>query len=363
MPPAARTSLFCAIGLLIGAIAAAADEQAATLGRLVELKVHSRALETNLLNDPADQDVSVYLPPGYDTAQPRYPTVYVLHGFADNHRAWASQMAPLLDRLIGERRLPAVIFVFPNGRNGYLSSYFTNSAVTGNWEDYAVRDLVGDIDARFRTVRDATGRGIGGHSKGAFASIRLAMRHPDIFGSVYAMSPCCLSLLDAVAAARAKAWQDVADIKSRQDFDRRLAQLGDDPDAGYTIGIVALAAAFSPNTRRPPLFIDLPFVVRGSGLRSSEPAHRLWREQSLISLVPRYKANMLRLRAFAFDAGMSDEFADIPTSAAAFSNALKRAGIPHTFTPYEGKHEDKIPERVVEHMLPFFAGVFAQELR
>lgn len=364
MPKTASTALLCALIILIGAtVPRAAPDTAAVAGRLVERKVHAKALEGNLLNDPADQDVSVYLPPGYDTGRIRYPVVYVLHGFADNHRAWASQMTPVLDRLIVQRALPPMIFVFPNGRNGYLSSYFTDSPVTGNWEDYLVQELVADIDNRFRTLHTASSRGITGHSKGAFAAIRLAMRHPDVFGAAYGMSPCCLSLLDAVGAARVEVWQAAANIESRQEFDRRLARLGDGPDAGYTIGIIALAAAFSPNTQNPPLFVDFPFYARNDVLEPRDPAHHLWREQSLINLVPRYKANLLKLRALAFDVGRSDEFADIPPSALKFSDALTQSGIPHTFAPYEGGHEDKIPERVVEHMLPFFAQALQTEWR
>ena len=336
---------------------------AGTPSRVVERTVHARALEGNLLGDSANQHVSIYLPPGYDErGTTRFPVVFFLHGFADNHRAWANGMKGALDQSIATGAMPPTIFVFPNGRNGYLSSYFTNSPVAGNWEDYVVGDLVADIDASYTTLAHPGSRGIAGHSKGGFAAIRLAMRHPDVFGSAYAMSPCCLSLLDTVAAAGPEVWQRAANLKSRAEFDALVVELneGRDFSAGYTIGIVALAAAFSPNKHKPPMFVDLPFSVAAGKLKP-EAAQRTWAAQSLIALAPSYKQNLLKLRALAIDYGHSDVFADIPPSIRRFSSVLSNLSVPHKVEGYDGGHENKLADRATNHMFPFFARTLSRE--
>ena len=58
-------------------------------GTKEHVKVYSHALEGNLIKDPAQGEVTVYLPPSY-TSEPNryYPVVYMLHGFTDNDSQW-----------------------------------------------------------------------------------------------------------------------------------------------------------------------------------------------------------------------------------------------------------------------------------
>ena len=62
-----------------------------------------------------------------------------------------------------------MIVVAPNGKNADRGSFYTNSAVNGNWEDYIYRDLVGYVDANYRTLARPSSRGIAGHSMAATA--------------------------------------------------------------------------------------------------------------------------------------------------------------------------------------------------
>src|SRR5215475_8937066 len=96
----------------------------AAAGRLVEFKLSSTSLKSNLLGDPAEQNVAVYLPPSYDASQAkRYPTLYLLHGFTDSIRVWTNNgyqgmsLRPLMDGLIKDGRIREMIVVVPNGRN------------------------------------------------------------------------------------------------------------------------------------------------------------------------------------------------------------------------------------------------------
>jgi enterochelin esterase-like enzyme len=100
-----------------------------------EITIHVNALEVNLLGEPADQKVAVYLPPSYDTSTHRYPVLYLLHGIGDPYdvctEVW--KIPQLLDGLIAARSLREMIVVMPNGRTRLLDSFYANrqSAVGG----------------------------------------------------------------------------------------------------------------------------------------------------------------------------------------------------------------------------------------
>ncbi|HEX7773821.1 MAG TPA: alpha/beta hydrolase-fold protein, partial [Pyrinomonadaceae bacterium] len=138
-----------------------------------------------------------------------------------------------------------------NGANAYKGSFYTNSAVTGNWEDFIVRDLVNYVDSNYRTIRAPQSRGIAGHSMGGYGSVMLGMKHPEIFGAVYALSPCCLAMEADLSEANS-AWTDVLQLTSKDQLNatpRSFAQF-------YHSAMMALSAAFSPNPNRAPFFVD-----------------------------------------------------------------------------------------------------------
>src|SRR5262245_59637026 len=128
---------------------------------ITQFTVPAAALRTNLLGDPPEVRVAVYLPPGYDTRpERRYPSLYLLHGYygdidyygirEDVPGPQGMQLAEVIDKAIAEDGLKEMIVVVPEARNAYFGSFYVNSALTGNWEDAIVREVVPWIDARFR---------------------------------------------------------------------------------------------------------------------------------------------------------------------------------------------------------------------
>jgi len=190
--------------LLLAIVSSAALSQQgtapATTSKLLQLKIQAPSLKGNLLGDPTEQPVYVYLPPGYEGSTKRYPTLYLLHGFTANSNVWTNgsyqgmNLQALMDESIKNGKVREIIVVAANGWNAYKGSFYTNSVVTGNWEDFIVRDLVNYVDANYRTIGSPESRGIAGHSMGGYGSVMLGMKHPEIFSAVYALSPCCLAM-------------------------------------------------------------------------------------------------------------------------------------------------------------------------
>jgi len=136
-------------------------------GRIEQIVVHGDSLEGDLLGDSPDRTVSVYLPPGYDRhTEVRYPALYLLHGIDATNTLWVGEgylrglnIATVADTLISTHRMQPMIIVMPDASNRYGGSFYTDSPVTGNWDEFVARDLVAYVDTHFRTIARPESRG------------------------------------------------------------------------------------------------------------------------------------------------------------------------------------------------------------
>jgi S-formylglutathione hydrolase len=246
-----------------------------------------------------------------------------------------------------------MIVVVPNGRNAYLGSFYTNSTVNGNWEDYVYRDVVSYIDGKYRTINKPSARGIAGHSMGGYGAFMLAMKHPDVFGATYALSPCCLGLEGDLSADNL-AWGKAGKITTRDVFGRQLGAFDD----FFSVAMIAISAAFSPNKDRPPLYVDFPYVQKGMVLEKNEPAFSSFRAKMPLYLIERYRDNLMKLRGIVLDVGERDEFTHIRRTTPMVSAELAEREIPHSFEIYSGgDHGNKLGERFNTKVIPFFTAV------
>ncbi len=321
--------------LLVAALASCATarihDAAPRVGTLLRDTVDAPSLVGNRLGDPARREAVVYLPPSY-RAEPRrrYPVLYFLHGFDAPLSAFETGRLPL--RALMDSLGAEMIVVVPDARNRYGGAFYTDSPVAGGWEMFVVRDLVAHVDRRFRTRPRAASRGIAGHSMGGYGAIRLAARHPEVFGAAYGMSPCCWGprMLDDLR----RAWPAVLapGAASSEDFWVRLA--------------LGLGTALTPDPGGPP-----PFVRLDDAARAEWAAHTPGR------LVRENAAGLRRLRALGFDVGRSDGFTHVLPSLGDLSAALDSAGVRHRFDTYPGDHVSGLRPRFASEVVPFFASV------
>jgi len=317
-------------------------------GTVDHVIVHGKLLEGNLEGDSPDRDVAVYLPPSYKTAPDRrYPVIYLLHGFTGSEKAWLVGPDPrrhldaVLDRAIASGTAREMIVVAPNAHTRFGGSFYSQSVTTGDWEGFIATDLVSFIDGQYRTLASANSRGLAGHSMGGYGTLRIGLKHPEVFSSIYAMSPCCLMWgRDLAATGRSKghpeAIHTVAQI-SHADF--------------WTLATLAVSAAWSPDPKAAPFYLDLP-VRRGL---SQNSVLAKWSANMPGATFDQHIEQIRKLHAIAFDVGTRDEFTHIPPGARLLDSELTRYGVAHTFETYDGTHSSRIPERIEEKMLPFFS--------
>ncbi len=313
------------------------------VGRVERIKVHGKSLETNLAGDSPDRDVCVYLPPSYTTASGRrYPVIYLLHGFTDSTDNWFGFKAHFIsvpavaNKALASGGSREMIIVMPNAFTRYQGSMYSSSVTTGDWESFVARELVAYIDAHYRTLGRRESRGLSGHSMGGYGTIRIGMKHPEVFSSIYILSPCCMAPVSQVSPN----WLKAEKIQSPDDI------------AGADFGTkaaLASAAAWSPNPNHPPLFLDLP--SRDGQLRPG--IANKWTANSPLAMIDQYIDRLRQLRCIAVDAGAQD--ASIAETVRALDHVLTSYKIEHAFEIYEGNHTSRIAERMETKVLPFFS--------
>jgi S-formylglutathione hydrolase FrmB len=303
------------------------------------VKIHGAALEGNLEGDAVDRDTIVFLPPSYGAEKSRrYPVVYALHGYSIGAEQWSGEIhVPQTIEGAFAQGANEMIVVLPDSKTGHNGSMYSSSVTTGDFERFVAHDVVAYVDSHYRTMSDRSSRGLVGHSMGGYGATRIGMKHPDVFGALYIMSPCCLAAR-GTGPANADLEKAVAAMKTPADGEG-LPFL--------TRAQLATAAAWSPNPKNPPLFLDLP-------TKNGEPQPDVlakWAANAPLALVDQYVGNLRRYRAIAIDVGDQD---GLRVDAARLHDALDRYEIANGFEVYPGTHTSRVADRFQNHVLKFF---------
>jgi enterochelin esterase-like enzyme len=304
------------------------------------IKVHGTALEGNLEGDAVDRDVFVFLPPSYARENHRrYPVVYALHGFSIGAEQWTHEIhVPQTIEGAFAQGAKEVIVVLPDSKTVHNGSMYSSSVTTGDFENFIAHDLVAYMDSHYRTLPNRLSRGLVGHSMGGYGTTRIGMKHADVFGSLYIMSPCCLSPMTGRAENPEMA-KTLEAVKRPEDS----AKLSFFPRA-----MLASAAAWSPDPKNPPLYLDLP-------TKNGEPQPDVlakWTANAPLAFIDQYITNLRQYCAIAIDVGDQD---DLRVDTAKLHDVLDKYGIANSFELYEGTHTSKVADRFQNHVMPFFS--------
>jgi enterochelin esterase-like enzyme len=308
------------------------------------IKIHGKSLEGNLEGDSPDRDVTIYLPPGYATDKARrYPVIYLLHGYGGRGDTFNGRLATLpdsADRLVASGAAREMIVVMPDAFTLHKGSMYSNSITTGDWESYVAVDLPAYMDGHYRTIPNRMSRGLAGHSMGGYGALRIGMKRPDVFSSLYLMSSCCLNAsltFDPGRMAPAEA------IKTREAAEEAGRGRGFGPSVTLAEG-----AAWSPNPKNPPLYLDLP--VKDGKLQPDVIAK--WAANAPLAMVSQYISSLKMYKAIGMEVGTKD---GLLRTNKQLEEMLTGFGVTHTYEEYDGNHTDHVFERVEKNTLPFFS--------
>jgi len=303
------------------------------------IKIHGKVLEGNLEGNAVDRDVLVFLPPSYGKDKSRhYPVVYALHGYSIGAEQWAHEIhLPQTIEGAFAQGGKEMIIVLPDSKTVHNGSMYSSSVTTGDFEQFIAHDLVTEIDNRYPTIPNRQGRGLVGHSMGGYGATRIGMKHSDIFGSLYIMSPCCLSPRtlppDPEIARALEAVKTPADSAKLPFFTRAP---------------LATAAAWSPDPKNPPLYLDLPTK---DGVAQPDVLAR-WTANSPLAFMDQYIGELRMYHGISIDVGDQD---GLRADASKLHDALDRYGIANSFQVYLGTHTSKVADRFQNNVLKFFS--------
>jgi enterochelin esterase-like enzyme len=356
--------------IALAAPAAAQSNAPVKKGTVEKVSVHGAALQGNLEGDSPDRDVFIYLPPSYAASRnQRYPVVYLLHGYGLTGERWMTftNLAAAADKDIAAGTMKEMILVNPDAFTKYSGSMYSASVTTGDWESFIADDLVSYVDSHYRTIANRMSRGLGGHSMGGYGTIRIGMKRPDVFGSLYIMSACCLMNQPFPAGNRGRGAAPSEQSESRGRGAAPEGARGAAPEGaraqgergrgdqgrggrGNGFGNVqgALAAAFSPNPKNPPDYFDNP-------IKDGEPQPLViakWAANSPLAMLDQYVTNLKKYHAIMGEVGLQDGLA---ASNKQMDQILTDFGVTHTFETYEGDHTNRVVERIEQKVLPFFS--------
>jgi enterochelin esterase-like enzyme len=302
------------------------------------IKIHGKALEGNLEGDAVDRDVFVFLPPSYAKEKSRhYPVVYALHGYSIGAEQWTHEIhVPQTIEGAFAQGAKEMIVVLPDSKTLHNGSMYSSSVTTGDFERFIAHDVVEYIDAHYRTIPERASRGLVGHSMGGYGATRIGMKHSDVFGSLYIMSPCCLSPRSA----------------PNPDVDKALEAVKTPEDSAnlsfFARATLATAAAWSPDPKNPPLYLDLP-------TKDSQPQPDVlakWTANAPLAFVDQYIDNLREYHGISIDVGDQD---GLRVDTAKLHEVLDKYGIANSFEVYEGTHTSKVADRIQNHVIPFFS--------
>jgi enterochelin esterase-like enzyme len=304
------------------------------------IKVHGKSLEGNLEGDAVDRDVIVFLPPSYAKEKSRrYPVVYALHGYSIGAEQWTHEIhVPQTIEGAFAQGAKEMIVVLPDSKTLHNGSMYSSSVTTGDFENFIARDVVTYIDAHYRTIPNRLSRGLVGHSMGGYGATRIGMKHADVFGSLYIMSPCCLSPRPA-GPSNPEIEKALEAVKTPEDS----AKL-----SFFARAQLATAAAWSPDPKNPPLYLDLP-TKDGA---SQPDVLAKWAANAPLAFIDQYVGNLRQYRAISIDVGDQD---GLRVDTGKLHDVLDKYGIVNNFEVYQGTHTSKVADRFQNDVMPFFS--------
>jgi enterochelin esterase-like enzyme len=307
--------------------------------RIAIEKFDSIVLKGNPLGDPSEREVSIYIPPGYDTnPSSKYPIVYGLVGFGGTGRMlfnidpFMENLQTKMDRLIAMGRCGPMIVAAVDCFTKLGGCQYVNSTAVGRYEDYIIDEVIRFVESRYRCGR----RAIWGKSSGGFGAIILGMRHPEVFSALADHSgdagfeycypsdfPAALKAFREAGGPRA--WLDGFWSKPNR-------KRGEDLPVLDTL---AMAAHYSPNPDSPHMGIDFPFDLETGEWRDTVWAR--WKDWDPVRMIERYANNLRKLRLIYIDCGTKDEF-NLQWGARMLHFKLTKLRIEHYYEEFDDGH-------------------------
>ena len=279
-------------------------------GTIEYLEIKSRALTNNVLGDPVNRSVAIYLPEDYSSSNEEYPLLVDIVGFTGSgfgHIGWKAFQETVpqrVDRLKEEGKMGNVIVALPDCFTSLGGNQYIDSAVLGNWAEFLTMEMLSAIQSKYRVKRGRDHRGLFGKSSGGYGAIVHGMLYADSWGAIachsgdMAFDLCYLPEMPGVL------------MKSRE---KGIEAFLDDFKMGKKVGdfhtmmMLAMAATYDPDPDAP-YGIRLP--VTPDTCELIEERWQRWLAWDPVELIERadVQTNLKSLNGLYIDCGSRDQY-------------------------------------------------------
>jgi enterochelin esterase-like enzyme len=189
---------------------------------------------------------------------------------------------------------------------------------------------------------------LAGHSMGGYGASRIGMKHPEVFGALYIMSPCCLSPMTGAGPGPPDQMKERAIANEKKVAAAKSPSELAAESPGFGSVVFATAAAWAPNPKNPPLYFDLPTK---DGIPQPDIMAK-FAANAPLAFVDQYIGNLKQYRAIAMDVGDQD---NLRVDATRLHELLDNYEVRNSFEVYSGTHTSAVADRFQNHVLPFFS--------
>jgi enterochelin esterase-like enzyme len=313
-------------------------DQGSPRGTVHRLTIGSRVLEGNLLGDPTERVIDVYVPAG--ATGERLPLLVDLVGFTaggpahSNWKNFGENVPERLDRLIANGLMPPVVVAFPDCFTKLGGNQYINSAAMGRWDDFLREEAVPLVEAKFGCGGPGR-RGCFGKSSGGYGAMVQAMLHPDFWNAAASHSgdvgfellfiPDFPKVLRALASAN----------NSIQAWLEKFFAAPKTKDADVPILMVlAMAATYDPDPEAY-MGVRLPVTLDTCELIAERWANFL--KWDPLTLVDEHGEGLKKLKALYIDCGDIDQF-NLVYGSRRMHKRLSELQVPHVYEEFPDDH-------------------------
>ena len=128
----------------------------------------------------------VYMPPGYELGQGKYPIFYLLHGAGDCDDSWTSvgRAGFILDNLIAGGKAKPMVVVMPAGHTSRVQGAVRAPGAPDDFVQEFLSDILPYAESHYRVYTDQRHRAMAGLSMGGGQTLNIAIPHLDKFAYI-----------------------------------------------------------------------------------------------------------------------------------------------------------------------------------
>lgn len=311
---------------------------AVSRGAVHRLTIESAVLKDNLLGDPTERLIDVYVPAG--STGKDLPLLVDLVGFTGGgpaHTNWKNfgeNLPERLDRLIGEGTMPPCVVALPDCFTKLGGNQYINSAAMGRWDDFLREEAVPFVERKFG-CGGAGRRGCFGKSSGGYGAMVHALLHPEFWRAAASHSGDVgfdlLFIPDFPKVLRAL----VPEGNSIQNWlDKFFAASKAKDEDIHILMVLAMAATYDPDPSAY-LGIRLPITIDTCELIPDRWANFV--KWDPLTLVEKYGEGLKQLKALYIDCGDIDQY-NLLYGSRRMHKRLTELGVPHTYEEFPDDH-------------------------